>query len=268
MNYDFTLNGDKNREQLIECLKDLCREWVFQLEEGENGYRHYQGRLKLKTKKRLATLKNNFPWKEIHLSPTASANIGNNFYVTKEETRIEGPWHSAEEPVKIPWDIAMITELKPWQDELLRKSKTRMLREVIVIIDENGGIGKTTFARYMGIHGHGRSIPYANEHRDICRMVMDMPESGCYIFDMPRALKKDRLQSLWAGIEMVKGGYVYDDRYKFQERYFDPPVVIVFTNEEPDMTMLSRDRWLIYAVHNDVLESKGRCAVTLPLLSF
>jgi len=36
MNYDFTLNGDKDRETLMKCLKELCREWVFQLEEGEN----------------------------------------------------------------------------------------------------------------------------------------------------------------------------------------------------------------------------------------
>jgi len=92
MNYDFTLNGDKDKETLMTCLKELCREWVFQLEEGENGYKHYQGRLKLKTKKRLVTLKNNFHWKEIQLSTTSCANIGNNFYVTKEESRIEGPW--------------------------------------------------------------------------------------------------------------------------------------------------------------------------------
>lgn len=258
INYDFTLNGDKDRKTLIECLNELCREWVFQLEEGESGYKHYQGRLKLKTKKRLTTLKNNFPWPEIHLSPTASANIGNNFYVTKEETRIEGPWSSAEEPVKIPWDIAMIKELRPWQNELLKMSKERILREVFIIIDIDGGIGKTTFTRYMGVHGHGRSIPYANEHRDICRMVMDMPESNCYIFDMPRALKKDKLQSLYAGIEMIKGGYAYDDRYKFQERYFDPPVVIVFTNQEPDIRMLSADRWRIYEIVEQELRIRGR----------
>lgn len=188
--------------------------------------------------------------------PTSTANIKNNFYVMKEETRIAGPWSSEDIPIKIPWDI--VKTLLPWQETLFKISKERILREIYIIVDPYGGIGKTSFCRWMGVHGHARLIPFANDHKDLCRCVMDMPESNCYLFDMPRALGKTKLHSLYAGIEIIKGGYAYDDRYHYKERYFDPPVVIVFSNQEPDHNMLSHDRWVICSVTNGEIDIKGR----------
>lgn len=77
-------------------------------------------------------------------------------------------------------------------------------------------------------------------------MVMDTKEMPLYIFDIPRALDKKQQKQFYAGIESIKDGYAYDDRYKFREKWFDSPIVWVFTNVLPDMNYLSSDRWKIW----------------------
>ncbi len=97
----------------------------------------------------------------------------------------------------------------------------------------------------MRVHKLGFRVPFANDYRDIMRMVMDAPIKRCFLIDIPKALKKDKLFQMWAAIESIKDGYAYDDRYKFRESYFDCPQVFVFTNTLPDPAMLTQDRWKI-----------------------
>jgi len=254
LSYDFTLKSEgTDRVSLLEFLKDNCRDWCFQLEEAPTtGYQHFQGRLKLKVKKRLLTLKKLFDdsdFSSIHLSPTSGANSKNDFYVMKEETRLEGPWSSQDpEPVKVPWDLEDLHQLYPWQEKLMEMSCLRELRKVNVVIDTKGGIGKTTFVRYMMVHGYAQLIPFCNDYKDILRMVMDMPKSPCYLVDMPRAISKEGLVPFFAAVESIKSGYAYDDRYRFKQETFDPPVIIMFTNKEPDYHLLTDDRWSLWKV--------------------
>jgi len=56
------------------------------------------------------------------------------------------------------------------------------------------------------------------------------------------------MHQLWSAIETIKGGYAYDDRYSFKEKFFDPPRVIVYTNELNSETksLLTPDRWRVW----------------------
>lgn len=164
-----------------------------------------------------------------------------------------GPWTNEDEkePPYIPRQVREMGPLKPWQQEVVRLSKEWDTRSIYVIVDKQGGIGKSTLAAYMDVHGLGLEIPFANDYRDIMRMVMDMPSSNCYIIDMPRALKKEKLYQMWSAIESVKNGYVFDDRYTFKRKRFDCPQIFVYTNTEPDISLLSRDRWKILTVKDD-----------------
>lgn len=252
--YDFTLGSDYcDFDSLKTWCIDLCKKWVFQLEEGEGGYRHYQGRISLKVKTRLTTLKNKIPWKEIHLSPTCAQNSGNDFYVTKEETRIEGPWSSEDKVQFIPWDVEEIESLRPWQQVIWDQADQRIRRTVNVVIDKKGNNGKTTLVRCMCVYGRAKSPPFCNDFRDLMRMVCDMDPTNCYLIDMPRAVSKDKLFQLYGAIEKIKDGYAYDDRYRFTEKYFNPPVVWVFSNQCPDLGLLSLDRWKLWTIENDEL---------------
>ena len=78
------------------------------------------------------------------------------------------------------------------------------------------------------------------------QMTQCIGAKPCYIIDMPRAMKKDHLWELYAGIECIKNGYSYDKRYSFKSEYFDRPQIIVFTNTFPEVSAMSADRWKVY----------------------
>jgi Putative viral replication protein len=254
--WDFTVGAEfTSQEALRALLKNHGKKWAFQLEEGSNsGYKHYQGRVSLQTKMRLKQVKVVFGINEIHWSVTSNANRDNLFYVTKENTRIEGPWKDTDVVEYIPRQIRGIT-LKPWQQAIVESAKEWDTRHINIIHDTQGNIGKTTIKTYVRAHGIGRFIPFVNDYKDMMRIIMDCPKMPLYIIDIPRAIQKDRLFQFYAGIETLKDGYAYDDRYHFKDELFDCPVIWVFTNVRPEQSMLSADRWRFWGVRDDALEA-------------
>lgn len=255
--YDFTApKGCLDIELLKKKLEYHSKKWSFQIEEGkETKFIHYQGRLSLKTKTRLTTLIEKWGVKEFHFSVTSSANKDNMFYVMKDETRIEGPFANTDEKLYIPRQVREISTLYPWQNQVIEISKVWNTRHINLIIDPVGNIGKSILKTYVRCHKLGRVIPFSNNYKDILRMVCDMPTSNFYIIDMPKALDKDKLGNLFSAIETIKDGYAYDDRYSFKEKIFDSPNIFIFTNEKPDVTYLSNDRWKFWRVSDATLES-------------
>ncbi len=253
--YDFTCGMDKtSKNDVITILNKIAKKWTFQGERGDlNGYEHWQGRFSLKVKLRLINLQKKWPIKG-KFSPTSKANKDNNFYVTKEETRIEGPYNEEEHtPIYIPRQVREIEKLYPWQEAVIKKSDVWDTRHIDVIIDKKGNIGKTILQTYMRSYRKGRILPYCNNYKDLLRMVCDMPTSNCYVIDMPRAIDKEKLHSMYSGIESIKNGYAYDDRYHFKEKIFDCPNIWVFTNTVPDMSLVSIDRWRLWEVKGNEL---------------
>lgn len=186
-----------------------------------------------------------------HVSPTSNANKGNNFYVMKEDTRVDGPWSDQSVATYVPLGVRNMI-LKPWQNQVLEWSKEPDDRTVHVIFDEIGNIGKSKLVTYLCTKKLACRIPPMEHHKDVMRACLDRI-STCYLIDLPRAMDKRRMNSMWAAIETIKDGYAYDDRYRYREQYFEPPCVVVFTNILPDPAMLSRDRWSIWYVANDRL---------------
>ncbi len=254
--YDFTTSrGVITKVDFIKKLNKFAKKWCFQLEKGlKTGYEHWQGRLSLKVKSRLTDLVARWDMKT-HFSITSKCNQRNNFYVMKEETRLEGPWLSEDnEDSYIPRQIREITKLYPWQESVIEKSKVWDTRHIDVIVDKEGNIGKSILVGWMRAYKLGKVLPYCNNFKDIMRMVCNMPTATTYVIDMPRAIDKEKLHSMYSGIESVKNGYAYDDRYHFTEKNFDCPNIWVFTNTVPDMSLVSMDRWRIWMVRDKKLE--------------
>lgn len=265
--YDFTAPFERNRdEQIIQkWLNSTCKRWCFQLEKGEQGYEHYQGRCSFIKKIRLTALVKQKDIKGCHWSVTASCNKTNMFYVMKEETRIKGPWKSADKARFIPRHIACIKEWYPWQQSVLDISKVRDDRHINVIYDREGNHGKTTLALHMQVHGLARLLPYCNDNKELLQMVFGMPTSECYIIDLPRAINKKKLAGMFSAIESVKNGWVYDQRYRYQEKYFNAPVVWVFSNDEIDSRYLSIDRWIPWTINGLELTRLDSLEYRLPM---
>ena len=121
--YDFTFNTTEDKDTEIQCiLNKNFKKWCVQYEKGEKtGNLHYQGRVSLKVKKRLKQACSMFQkvLPGVHLSITSSANKDNDFYVTKDDTRLRGPWSNVEyEEIYIPRQIREIARLLPWQQQV------------------------------------------------------------------------------------------------------------------------------------------------------
>lgn len=230
--------------------------WCFQKEQGEQtDYVHFQGVVSLKVRRTVSSIKTLISASEwtlpSYFEPVADATVKSGseaFYVTKPETRVAGPWSDkADVPIYIPRHVRDIT-LYPWQQAIADSGKEYDSRRIDLVLDKSGNLGKSTLCAYLRTHKLGRGIPFMNDYKDLLRMVMDMPKAPLYIVDMPRAISKERLFQLWSAIETVKSGYAFDDRYHFREEDFDRPRIWVFTNSEPDLTMLSADMWRFWEV--------------------
>lgn len=256
--YDFTLKESViSLEALKQKLKEICKSWTFQLEQGEKtGFLHYQGRISLKTKLRIGTLIKSWNIPETHFSITTNENRDNNFYVMKQDTRKGGPW-SDKDPY-IPRQVRDIKDLLPWQQEVVDSANAWDTRTINIIVDHCGNIGKSTLSTYLNVFRIGRSIPPCNDFKDIMRIVMNTEKMRLYLFDIPRALPKKNLCFMYGAIEKIKDGYCFDDRYSFQEEYFDCPNVWVFTNELPKLEWLSNDRWKFWHVNKSGMLCEGR----------
>lgn len=244
-----------NRNKLIAKLEKECKKWSFQFERGASGYLHYQGRFSLKTKMRLNSVKELFKdWKDIHFSITSNENRDNNFYVMKEESRIAGPWtDEKDKPIYIPRQIREISMLYPWQQQVVDDADVWNKRTINILFDPVGDNGKSTLKTYIGVNKIGRAIPPFDNYKDIMRMIMNTEKRRLYIIDMPRALKQDKVEQLFGGIETLKDGYAFDDRYNFKEEYFDCPNIWVFTNKIYPDELLSKGRWKYWTIKNNVL---------------
>lgn len=248
--WDLTVFYD-DIENFKSFLKEHCKKWCFQQEQcPKTGKLHLQVRISLKKKLYFNGVKKLF---EQFNNPHLSATFGKTFtkfdkdYVSKDATRIAGPWADDDPVPKYVPVQYRIEKLKPWQETV--QNSPIDPRSINVIYDEHGNIGKSTLVGYLCCKDKAQSIPFCNDFRDIMRMIMDKPKSSIYLIDLPRAIKKDKLYQLYAGIEIIKGGYCFDDRYKFEEMWFDTPSIWVFTNILPDRELLSADRWKIWTVH-------------------
>jgi len=235
--WDFTLPAEKyDVEEVKTFCKEHCKKWCFQMEIGDTtGYIHYQGRVSLKVKNRRGPELHG-----IHWSVTSNENRDNEFYVLKDDTKLDGPWTDRDK--YIPKQVRDI-QLYPWQQYILDDAYVWDTRTINMIVCPQGNVGKSILTTYAGCRGLARAIPMMDSYKDYMRMVMDTPKSNLYLIDFPRSMNKSNCGGFWSAIETIKNGYAYDDRYGFREEYFDSPNIWVFSNTVPDLTQLSQDRW-------------------------
>lgn len=266
--FDFTAKADTNdKNSIIESLNAHCKNWVFQLEKGaQTGYLHFQGRCSFKVKRRNGKILN---LKDAHFSPTfTDTAITQNFnYVIKEETRVEGPWSDKDTIEYVPLQYRNKMEtLKPFQTKVIELAEKFDDRKINLIYCPNGNKGKSTLAHLCRIYLGGIVLPPLNDADKLvfscCNILMakHIRKSVPIFIDLPRAMCKERLHGLYTAIEVIKAGWVYDTRNHWKEWDFDSPSVWVFTNTEPDLNMVSLDRWNIWTINEeeDLVEFKAQ----------
>ena len=249
-------------DNIQDLLGPIVKKGNFQKEKGENtGYLHYQGRLSLKNKTRLQSLiRKKFFDGKIHWSLTNSLAINNYEYVTKDYTRVDGPWPIVKPTVTI--QMSNFTPDTPWMREIIKQSEIFDLRSIDLIYDKIGGGGKSLLCEWMEKEGLAEESPPFRLMDDLVAYVCSRVKNGacakCILFDMPRALKKSGLSDFYSGIEMIKNGMLVDKRYHATKYRISRPRIFIFTNHLPNFTYMTQDRWNIWT-----LKGNGRYDINL-----
>ncbi len=243
--------------ELSSLLHEWCKKWAFQKERGEEtGYLHWQVRLHLMKKKTPKAALEEVPIKGKWSITSKGVHQKTSFnYVMKADTRVDGPWTNKDYVVpqkktrqlreyllkeRHPWQVSMEAIIQQWDD-----------RKINYIQDVRGCNGKSMFVEYMNFKELAKRLPPKKCAQDLLRAAYDMPDSRCYMVDMPRAMKKDNLSEFYAGMETLKDGWVYDDRYAWKSRYMDRPNIVVFANTEPVRECWTDDMWAIWSIDAD-----------------
>lgn len=219
--------------QLSQTLHEYAKQFTFQLEEGDGGYRHWQICFSLKRKERFSTVKNLFP-RSAHLEGCQDWYAAR-AYCRKDDTRVSGPY-SDEQPM-----VKTIVTLHAWQHGLLDDIREEPDdRKVIWYTDLAGGAGKSAFTKYMVVHHEALALNNAKSSDVAFALASRKKSPRCVIFNFTRS-SDGRLN--YAVIEAIKDGLIFSGKYESRTLVFDAPHVICFANFDPDETQLSRDRW-------------------------
>lgn len=270
--YSFTCH-QLEKDMVQSWCEAHGKTWAFQLEVGElTGKPHFQGFIGLKKKLRKLELVKTLPGEinEMAFQPCGDEDATIR-YVTKCNTRVDGPWTCDSLKDKVPkkrkWgDIsqekidAKMKEfedgvLKPWQASVWALMQQEDSRIVHWVYQAEGNAGKTWFAKWAW-RKHGVVCITFGKAADLYYLVSKIRCNG-YNFDLARNATV-AMEEIYSAIETVKNGLFVSTKYETQlvDLVIEPSIV-VFSNHKPDLTALSRDRWRLWTIVDDELMSLG-----------
>lgn len=161
---------------------------------------------------------------------------------------------SAEEEKKLKeWKEQYSREtLRPWQKSALSVLQIQNNRQVMWLVDEVGGTGKTFFGNWLLANNDAQLL--TNMKSDAFDWAWGGKEYT--VFDFARCVGEG---INYNNIEKAKNGYVYSSKYMGKTSVNSKSKVIVFSNEMPDKSKLSEDRWFIFK-----LETRDDKVVMIP----
>lgn len=263
--YEFRYSANEwTYHDVIQNITPFAKHYVFQLEKGDSGYLHFQGRLSLIKKRRQPEIVS--VWNESKfntpnfIKPTIGEEfkkcgykLDSAFYQLKEDTKVDGPWTDKDEkpaPLTEQLKLFLSWKLRPYQQSLVDMIYFNM-RYINIIYDTTGNCGKSIFAEYLEYQGLAEEVPPYRLMDDIFQWVYCRPKKRCYLFDLPRGMKKDKLADLYSGIEVIKNGVCYDKRHFAKKERMTRPTIFVFTNTLPVLSLMSQDRWKVWSINSD-----------------
>lgn len=264
-NRDTFLDPEPFRAILASEFKD----WAFQYEDTKDnlhiqGYGHFKGTLKFRPHSKAKEWQMKYEVMHgVEMQPVHKVDATLR-YVSKCDTRVKGPFLSESlerkrlemDPPKYDGeDIKHIGEnLYNWQKYLMEVAYLRPDRRTVnVIVDRQGGAGKSSFVKYAKSKDGNKFLGFgydkaANLQYAVSEGIKKDPNlERMILVDLSRSKAKDNsIDDIYQAIEQIKNGDMTVGKYASKNVLFRTPHVWVFTNEMPDKKKLSQDRWKIF----------------------
>lgn len=232
----FTLNNYNSSDinMLTKLFNEYCYMYAFQEEIGQSGTPHLQGVISCKKPTRDTVFCN----KKIHWEKPG--NVKECYiYCTKKESRSGNTYLKNYE---LPYEITL--SLYTWQVDIINKiSKPPNDRDVIWVWSRHGNVGKSTFCKYMVVN-YDAIFLSKGKYSDIINIIHkeDLRLKRIVVVDLPR---NNGNKVSYDAIEAIKNGMICNTKFETGYKVFDPPHIIVFSNNEPEYDKLSEDRWCV-----------------------
>ena len=239
-NWIFVCNNF-SRVNINEILDSkLISRYVFQEEVGESGTPHLQGYVEFHEKLRPRNkFSKRFHWE---LCNNTHGSIEYCSATGEHEGKQHGKQWTNISYLRL--QVSCITELYHWQKIALKLILTKdNNRKIWWFYDKTGNIGKSAFCKYLCIHHD--AIILSGKASDMKYGIQKVIEKGktpkLVIMDIPR----DSFDYVsYTGIEEIKNGCFFSNKYESGMCVFNSPTVVCFANKFPDHSTMSKDRWV------------------------
>lgn len=262
--YCFTLNNYQ-QEDIQICIshfEEKCKRYIFQEEVGEiNKTPHLQGYFEYKSKQRWLPFKNlfiRFPHIEIARCKQQNYQAAIN-YCGKVDTRLENGkiWKKGCKVTKKVKTLE-INQLYKWEKDIINMIMEEPDdRKIYWYWSREGNIGKTTFGKYLylkhdAIILEGKRDNILNGIKTYQENTGDCPE--IVLWDIPRSVDDNYIS--YEALEKAKNMFFYSGKYEGGMICGNPPHLIVFANQPPNLHQMSKDRWVVVNIDENKKEDE------------
>ena len=129
---------------------------------------------------------------------------------------------------------------------------------MIWVIGKKGDEGKSWFQEFLeskfGWHRVICSMDINMRKGNICQVLRkrSLISTNMFLFDVAKGATFEDVN--YDVLEKIKNGRIVADKYNTAELKFQTPnIVIVFSNDKPDIGKLSIDRWKIFKIKGEDL---------------
>jgi len=149
-------------------------------------------------------------------------------------------------------------EWRGWQKDLLQYLDKPCDRKVIWVVGKEGNEGKSFFqANIKEEFGYLRvcKLTLSENSRNTFHIMGKTcsNKTDIFLFNVGRSEYLDTEQ--YRILEKIKDGEALDGKYMGRQLNFKQPnVLMVFSNSEPEKYKLSKDRWTILKISNDLTQ--------------
>lgn len=239
----FTLNN-YTQDELTTLLQDLGKhQYIIGKEVGESGTPHLQGYIEFATPVKFRTIKKILP--RAHLEKAKGNKQQNIDYCSKDGNFVSS--FPLPRKQRILQNEYANVQWKQWQQDIINLVESKPdSRSINWFYEPTGHVGKSFLCKYLCLKydcilADGKKDNVLNQ---VKTFIDENPDKDptVILLDVPR-VSQDYIN--YGVIEQLKNGCVYSGKYEGGQLLFEHPHVIVFANEPPETTKMSRDRWKI-----------------------